>query len=526
MKKYFTYLTLLLTIFLSAQQPTDFTTAALDMIISSSSAAEGNIYHDTDLDIYYIGLTNGTLKAIGNIVLNGANDADVLRWNTTLNSWEVVAENTNTLTLTKVMVNSVKRARIRLEPAFNVNTAGYVVTPDIVEINETNLTASTTGVISGLEGDLRFEVQANFISNTLRTNINCVLRVNGVVQKRISGHNYIRDDSGHNNSSSNWIFEWDGALSADTFELILEQEANGGNGVDVQLVSDVVHSSYIFIEETSTVEVVTNITAPLDQTMVQGPVGDQGLVGNQGPQGLPGAVINSPLEVYHASGNINALGVPNYIIGATVLRTDVGRYTVSFLTPFPDGDDYPVLFSMEQNPGADDYVPTYLNANANGFDVEIGEQDNGGTGGVFRDAGFSFFIPLGDITPGGTGGSGGLTPTGTLTTTGFNLTSLNDTGYTSPFSFGFNGPNPSVANNYEVFFDNIPYQINLAGLSQTNPHTVTFNDNGDGTYDYLFTSTVPIAGNSGFVMISSLSPPFGTLGTGTGCGCVSFYLLP
>ena len=37
------------------------------------------------------------------------------------------------------------------------------------------------------------------------------------------------------------------------------------------------------------------------------------------------------------------------------------------------------------------------NVTANSFDVEITEQDNGGTAGVFRDAGFSFYIPLGNL---------------------------------------------------------------------------------------------------------------------------------
>ncbi|GAA4108436.1 hypothetical protein GCM10022393_04530 [Aquimarina addita] len=76
--------------------------------------------------------------------------------------------------------------------------------------------------------------------------------------------------------------------------------------------------------------------------------------------------------------------------------------------------------------------------------------------------------------------------------------------------------------NYEIWIQNVPY-ASIPGLNLGN-HTLNTVNNGDGTYSYLFTSTVPLgAFQSAFITGSggAPSPP----GTGVACGCVSFYKL-
>ena len=77
---------------------------------------------------------------------------------------------------------------------------------------------------------------------------------------------------------------------------------------------------------------------------------------------------------------------------ASVVRTNTGRYTVTLTAQQPD-NTFPILISPQQNGGRDDYVLAYRNATPSSFDIEVTEQDNGESAGVYRDAGFSFFIP-------------------------------------------------------------------------------------------------------------------------------------
>ena len=125
-------------------------------------------------------------------------------------------------------------------------------------------------------------------------------------------------------------------------------------------------------------------------------------------------------------------------------------------------------------------------------------------------------------------GPASLTSSGTPTTftttatpdNNFSNVQLNDNNMFS-WSFQFNGPNPAVTNNYEILLDDLPYQISGFTLGD---HTVVEQDNGDGTFDYLFTSTSAIGGNNGFrqIMASSIT----STGSGAaGCGCISFFLL-
>jgi hypothetical protein len=91
-------------------------------------------------------------------------------------------------------------------------------------------------------------------------------------------------------------------------------------------------------------------------------------------------------------GRVSADGTPMRIQGASVVRTNTGRYTVTLTVQQPN-NTFPILISPQQNGGRDDYVLAYRNATPSSFDIEVTEQDNGESAGVYRDAGFSFFIP-------------------------------------------------------------------------------------------------------------------------------------
>lgn len=356
---------------------------------SFSTASQGDLYVD-DNDVYYIGLEDGSLKEIGVVIQTGASDDEILAWNASNQQWQPQAPQLGDLSTTLETVNNTKRVRVQVSSGIFNSQESIIQSISLsnIEMNETDAILNANQ-LTGLAGDIRFVVQLNMNSSGQRTNFFMRLNLNGTLHARQHGHLYARNGgNGHNLTGGQFIFEVSDVESLDVFSFELEGETISAS---VNLVSDAVNTSYVFIEEFSPLEVVTSATAPIDNTIAQGP---QGPSGSLGPEGPPGAVINTPSDVYHAAGNVQANGTPNYIEGATVTYLSTGRYRVNFNNPHANGSDYPVLFSMEQNPGDDDYVPTYDNLTANGFDVEIGEQDNGASPGTPRDAGFSFYVSL------------------------------------------------------------------------------------------------------------------------------------
>ena len=91
-------------------------------------------------------------------------------------------------------------------------------------------------------------------------------------------------------------------------------------------------------------------------------------------------------------GRVAADGTPARVQGASVERVEMGRYAVTLTAPQADVG-YPMLITLEQSEGLDDYVVHYTSVTTAGFIVEVTEQDNSARAGVFRDTGFSFFIP-------------------------------------------------------------------------------------------------------------------------------------
>lgn len=114
------------------------------------------------------------------------------------------------------------------------------------------------------------------------------------------------------------------------------------------------------------------------------------------------------------------------------------------------------------------------------------------------------------------------TPTGTLTSD--MIVNNFDDGQNSAFS-----PyqlqvqnNTATAFNYEIYIQNVPYS-SIPGLN-LGTHTLSISNNGNGTYNYLFTSTTPLNGFQNTLILGSGSAP-SPQGTGTACGCITFYKL-
>jgi hypothetical protein len=350
-----------------------------------TSASQGDIYVD-DNGVYYLGLDDGSLKEIGLVTEKGINNGDVLSWNQTDGIWESNEPTPAGLTLSSAFVPQIKRARASVSALSNANQS-VVLGLGTFSLNQTNATIASN-TISGLTGNLKFTVYLNFRSQVERSNINLILRLNGINVLKVNGAVYARNGNNHNETGAAYLFHYEGATASDEFSFVLEQEAEAGT---VALISSSSTPSSVMIEETNTVQLMTDALAPTNLSLAQGPQGPQGSQGIQGPQGSN--VITSS-DVYHASGNIDSSGTANNIQGATVTRLSTGRYRITFNNQHPNGTHYPIILSMEQNSGDDDYNPTYSNVGPGGFNVEIGEQDNGGSAGVAIDADFSFYVPL------------------------------------------------------------------------------------------------------------------------------------
>lgn len=62
----------------------NYTTAQIELIKTNQTANEGDIYHDTDLDIYYLGESEGTLIVLSYGTLNPNNDGAAYTSNYTI----------------------------------------------------------------------------------------------------------------------------------------------------------------------------------------------------------------------------------------------------------------------------------------------------------------------------------------------------------------------------------------------------------------------------------------------------------
>jgi len=216
---------------------------------------------------------------------------------------------------------------------------------------------------------------------------------------------------------------------------------------------------------------------------------------------------------------------------STISRVSEGIFDISFpdigsdnyiiqLTPEYCGGDCPETESMSHEAPIVSYIGATISST--GFRVRAGDTYDGGL--ELADVGFMFTVLK---LPGSSSNENenAAEPSGTATSD-FNVSQLLDENSSSPWQLGFHGPNYAGSFNYEILLDNVPYTLHNLNLGD---HTVIANDNGDGTYDYLFTSTSPISGYNQYRQITADPPaptPSGSVGSGISCGCVSFYLIP
>ena len=79
----------------------------------------------------------------------------------------------------------------------------------------------------------------------------------------------------------------------------------------------------------------------------------------------------------------------------TITENGLGRYTVTFSAPHPDGFQYEVLLGQEES-GAFRDVPkvsvVFGSKTANGFDIQVTLDDNGGTADTYSNDEWSFAV--------------------------------------------------------------------------------------------------------------------------------------
>ncbi|MDH7444101.1 immunoglobulin domain-containing protein [Aquimarina sp. 2201CG14-23] len=118
--------------------------------------------------------------------------------------------------------------------------------------------------------------------------------------------------------------------------------------------------------------------------------------------------------------------------------------------------------------------------------------------------------------------SGVIGPSGALTTDMIvNFFDDGQNGVGNPYQLQVQN-NTAIGFSYQIWIQNVPY-ASIPGLSLIN-HTLNTINNGDGTYNYLFTSTSPLGAFQSRSITGSGSAPT-PLGIGIACGCISFYKL-
>ncbi|PKG50663.1 collagen-like protein, partial [Olleya sp. 1-3] len=317
--------------------------------------------------------------------------------------------------------------------------------------------------------------------------------------------------------------------------------------------TDILETVTTFVENTDGTVTYTNennVATTVGIIGPQGPAGADGETGPAGPPGLNGAngtdgadgvdgesptitLVKETIGIVFAAAHTQANGTNSFNINSSVTRTATGRYTVAFTTPHPNGANYDIALGVQEDDvNRDSRLASVVTGTqtANGFQVMIATGDNGTTADILVDEVWYFntsatkevitdVIVANDGGSGDTGSTNTATPTGTLTTS---LVSDNfqDGNSNAPFDLQIrNNSGTTFTNGYQILLDNVPYS-SIPNLN-LGDHTLTINDNGDGTYDYLFSYTNSVAAWASVPNITGGLPV--PAGTGSSCGCVTFY---
>ncbi|SFJ58442.1 hypothetical protein, partial [Olleya namhaensis] len=300
--------------------------------------------------------------------------------------------------------------------------------------------------------------------------------------------------------------------------------------------TDILETVTTFVENTDGTVTYTNEN---NVATTVGSVGPQGATGPPGPAGVDGVsptitLVKETIGIVFAAAHTQANGTNSFNINCSVTRTGVGRYTVAFATAHPNGVNYDIAFGVQEDAvNRDSRLASVVTGTqtANGFQVMVATGDNGVTADVLVDEVWYFNTSatkevITDVTvskpgPSAPGGSGTNTATPTGAITG-NLVSDNfqDGNGNAPFDLQIrNNSGTTFANGYQILLDNVPYS-SIPNLN-LGDHTLVINDNGDGTYDYLFSYTNSVAAWASVPKITGDLPV--PAGTGSSCGCVTFY---
>jgi len=102
-------------------------------------------------------------------------------------------------------------------------------------------------------------------------------------------------------------------------------------------------------------------------------------------------IFNAPTIGTLASASVNADGSINSAFNCNVVNTSTGFYDITFNNATVDGS-YPIVFG-KAGINLNNFEVKYNNKTANGFSVNITDQDDGGGTGTPVNRAFSFYIP-------------------------------------------------------------------------------------------------------------------------------------
>ncbi|MAT90414.1 MAG: hypothetical protein CMC35_06940 [Flavobacteriaceae bacterium] len=155
--------------------------------------------------------------------------------------------------------------------------------------------------------------------------------------------------------------------------------------------------AFFLISNTAFTQVGINTTSPDPSTVldVNGNMRVRTLGSGPIYSDANGNLTNSGPQVI-AAGLVQANGTALKIFGATVSRTNLGDYQVTFATARPSANYIINLATIDcMDAGACDYDDpgiTYYNRTTSGFAINIGDSDNGGTAKEDIDLEFTFSV--------------------------------------------------------------------------------------------------------------------------------------
>ena len=200
---------------------------------------------------------------------------------------------------------------------------------------------------------------------------------------------------------------------------------------------------------------------------------------------------------------------------ATMTRTGVGLWNVALSPAHPDGVDYHVSLTAEEqsaNRDTPDITIVQGTKTASGFSLQITTGDNGGAADVYIDTPFTLSIdaPLDVLIDASLGGAL-ATNNGELVVDNFQ-----DGNGSAPFNMQIRNTTGSPVDWIAIIRD-VPY----ATIPSLSAGAYTVSTSGSNPYTYTFTGTSPLAAYSNITITGGTPSPSGV---GTASGNPELYL--